>query len=118
MADEITVVSGIKVLNGNLSYQQPNRTQTFTQTTARFASFTQDIGTSEENIDFGDVVPGWVRISNLDSTNFVRLRFSTGANAIRLVAGQGFFEGYIDGVTVIAIADTAACKIQVEAANT
>jgi hypothetical protein len=118
MANEIALSSNIRLKNGLLVSQPPAVNRTFDQTTARAADFTADIGTSEETIAFGDVVPGFVRVTNLDDTNFVRLRFTTTDNAIRLRANGGFATFEMDASTSLrAIADTAACKIQVEAFN-
>jgi hypothetical protein len=118
VANEITVTTDLKCKNGLLDFSAKQTTIRVDQATARAGSFTVDVGTSEENIAFGDITPGYVRFTNLDATNFVRLRFTTTANAIRLPPNGGMALIRVDGVTVIAIADTAACKIQVEAVNT
>lgn len=118
MANEITLTSGVKLVNGLLIHDGRKTVKQFDQTTARGGSLTVDVATSEAAIDFGDIVPGFVRITNLDLTNFVRIRVTAATNAIRLRAGGGFAIFEVDpGVTVRAIADTAACKIQIEAFN-
>lgn len=119
MANEISVTTGVSVTNGFLRQTSPTETRQFNQTTGRAGSICQDIGTVEESVSFGDVVPGYVRATNLDSTNFVRLRFAAGANAIRLPAGGGQAVFYLDAsVTLYAIADTAACKVKFDSYNT
>ena len=118
MANEITITTEIKCKNGLIDFVGKQTTTRFDQTTARVGSFTVDVGTSEENINFLDIAPGFTRFVNLDATNFIRLRFGTGVNSIRLPANGGMAVFRVDtGVTVIAIADTAACKMQVESAN-
>jgi hypothetical protein len=115
---QITIVTGLSLKNGNLEYQGRSQTVQAAQTTARGGGFTVDVTTSEDQIDFGDIAPGYVRLTNLDNTNFVRIRFATTANAIRLPAERGQAVFYLDsGVSVFAIADTATCRVHVEAFN-
>lgn len=119
MSEEITVTTTLKVKNGNLEQTGKSYATKFNQTTARAGSYTVDVGTSEETINFGDIVPGFVRLTNLDATNFVEVGFSTGVYGMRLSANNGvaMFERK-SGATVYVKSDTAACKIQVEAINT
>lgn len=119
MANEITVSTELRLLNGLIEHNGEPKTASFNQATARAGGpGTVDVGTSEQNIVFGDIVPGYVRAMNKDATNFVRLRFSATDNAIRLLPNNGVALFYLDvGVTLIAIADTAGCKVQFEAVN-
>jgi hypothetical protein len=117
MPNEIQITSTLSVAKGSLEFAGRNYRIRQDQGTARAGSFTQDVGTSEESVTFGDVAPGYIRVFNLDATNFVRLRFTTTDNAIRIPAG-GLAMFYLDsGVSLIAIADTATCKIQVDCIN-
>ena len=118
MADEITVSTILRVKNGNLEQTGKSYQTKFSQTTARAGSYTMDVGTTEESISFGDIAPGFVRLTNLDTTNFVEVGFSTGVYGMRLSANNGvaMFERKL-GTTVYVKADTTACKIQVEAIN-
>jgi hypothetical protein len=120
MANEISVTIGASVTNGFLRQTSATQTRQFNQTTARAGSVCQDVGTSEETVAFGDVVPGYIVATNLDTTNFVSLRFASGGgNAIRLPANGGqacFHLG--TGITLYAIADTAACKVKFDLYNT
>lgn len=120
MANEITVTTGLALSNSLLVIPSTVKTVQFTQTTARGGNpGTVDVGTVEETISFGDCVPGFVEAVNLDATNFVRLRFATGANAIRLRANGGRCLFEIDSsVTLFAIADTATCKVRFTSVNT
>jgi hypothetical protein len=116
MADEITVTSQIATRKGLLNFPGQSQRTRFDQTGNGAGSFTVDVGTSEETISFGDVAPGFVRLTNLNATNFVRVRFTTTDDAIRLRPNGGVAMFQLDaGASVIVIADTAACLIQVEA---
>ena len=120
MANEISVTIGASVTNGYLKQTTATQTRQFTQTTARAGSVCQDVGTSEESVSFGDGVPGYIVATNLDTTNFVSLRFvSAGANAIKLAAngGQACFN-LGSSVSLYAIADTATCKVKFDWYNT
>ncbi len=118
MANEITVTTELRVSNGFLSYSGEQVTTNFSQTTGRAGSFTVDVGTSEETISLGDIAPGFMRLTNLDATNFVEVGFSTGVYGIRLSRNKGvaLFERKA-ATTIYVKADTGACKIQVEAVN-
>jgi hypothetical protein len=116
MANEITISTRVASRKGLLNYTGQSQQSQFDQTGNGASSFTVNIGTSEETISFGDVSPGFVRITNLDDENFVRVRFATTANAIRLRPNGGVAIFELDtGISVFAIADTAACLIQIEA---
>ena len=120
MANEISVTIGATVTNGYLRQTSATQTRQFNQTTARAGSICQDVGTTEESVTFGDGVPGYIVATNLDTTNFCSLRFVTGgANAIKLQAngGQACFE-LGAGVSLFAIANTAACKVKFDWYNT
>lgn len=120
MANEITISSSVKCINGNVSYIGKSYATTFTQTTARAGSFTADIGTTEETLTtaLADIAPGFIRLTNLDTVNFVEVGFSTGVYGMRLSANNGVAMFQLkSGATVYCKADTTACKIQVEAIN-
>lgn len=114
MAEEISMTFGGSVTNGLLKHAVAPITRKFDQTTARAGAVFQDVGTTEETVAFGDGTPGYVIAVNLDPTNYVRLRFTTGGtNAIRLVADGGFAIFYLEsGTTLYAIANTATCKVK------
>lgn len=118
MPNEITVVTGLKVNNGNLIIRQSNETSQFDQSSALGSNFTSTISTTEETISFGDVTPGFVKFTNLDDTNFVQLGFVTGDYSMRLLPNKGVALFYLEsGTSVFALADTADCNIQIEAFN-
>lgn len=118
MANEIRVTAGIAVTNGSLKVNVPAETVQVDQTTARGGGpGTVDVGTSEETIGFGDIVPGYVFVKNLDDTNYVEVGFSTGVYGMRFEAGEiAVFP--MNGVTIYAKANTANCSVQFISVNT
>ena len=111
MAEEISLTFGGSVTNGLLKHTVAPITRKFDQTTGRAGAVTQDVGTSEETVSFGDGTPGYVIATNMDGTNYVRLRFtSAGTNAIRLLPNGGVAMFYLEpGTTLYAIANVATC---------
>lgn len=77
-----------------------------------------DIGTTEEVISFGDVTPGWVVLRNLDPTNYVTYGPTSGGVMVplgRLNPGKPALLFLAAGVTLRMQANTAACRVQIEA---
>lgn len=73
----------------------------------------QEIGTSEEALDIGDVgTAGYLLLKNLDDTNYVTIRPGAGeTDLVKLKAGEvAMFRLALDGP--YAIADTAACDVE------
>jgi len=119
MANEITITTNLRCVNGNLRIT-PSSVQTqFDQTTARGGGpGVVAIGTTEETISFGDISPGWVRLTNLDDTNYVQLGFATTDYGMRLLAEKGVALFYLEsGATIYAKANTASCDVLVESFN-
>ena len=119
MANEITVTTGVRLTNGLLIVPNTVKATQFNQTTARGGGpGVVDVGTSEETIGFGDCVPGFVELVNLDPTNYVQVGFSTGVYGIRLRPSGGccVFELEPSG-TVYVKANTDACKVKATALN-
>lgn len=76
----------------------------------KFTDIIQEIGTSEEAVDIGDIgTAGWCYCENLDSTNYVEIRPGSGvADLIKVEAGEAcLFRLTLNGP--YAIANTAAC---------
>lgn len=116
MADELTLTlkvsyskNGVTLAPADVS----NKKITISGNAAKH--FVQNIGTTEEAIDLGDVTTGgWWFAWNRDSTNWVEIRVGTGgADFVRLEAGE-FFAGRLspDNAAPYAIADTAACNVE------
>lgn len=80
-----------------------------------------DIGTSNENISFGDIAPGFIVMYNLDATNFVSWGFSSATKDGRLrpkataddEAGMPAFFYLGNSANLHMQADTAACKVKI-----
>ena len=114
MANEITVTVRFGVSNGNYvpGTISDNNLQ-FDQAAAGAAGEIQNIGTSEESLDTGDLTTyGWLYLKNLDDTNYVQVGFSTGVYGIRLEAGEPALFRTEPAATVYLKANTAACDVQ------
>jgi hypothetical protein len=113
MANEITLTTGLRVVNGNLKVNVSTEAIQIDQTTARGGGpGTVNVGTTEETIAFGDITPGYVIIKNLDSTNFVDFGNATGNLQFSIPAG-GVALFHIRTGTLYMKADTAACNCQI-----
>lgn len=114
MADEITIVTGMSCTNGSFKLASNTISTKFDQATARGGQpGVLNIGTSEETVTFTDITPGWSVITNLDTTNFVDLGFSTGVYGLTVPAGGQMVLKFKSGMTLYAKADTAAVDLQI-----
>lgn len=114
MADEITITTGLSCTNGSLKILNSTTSIKYDQATARGGQpGVLNIGTSEETVTFTDITPGWSILTNLDSTNFVDLGFSTGVYGLTLPAGAQCVVKFKSGMTLYAKADTAAVDLQI-----
>jgi hypothetical protein len=118
MANEITLTASLSLTNGLLVVPNSSQTLQLDQTTARAGSFVQDIGTGEETITWGDVVPGVLKMTNLDTVNFCTWGNVTANLDQKLSANGGFgFVEMVSGGVIIVQADTAECKVMFEFFN-
>ncbi len=79
-----------------------------------------NVGTSEEDIAFGDVTPRVVIIENLDATNFVEFGPKSGGAMIafgRIEPGSFAKFSLKSGVTLRMKADTAAVNVRIRGYN-
>lgn len=117
MADEIRVSASFNISKGNFKQNFPLGPVVDDQTgTGGGAPGTVSIGTSEEDISFGDIVPGYVIIQNNDATNYVTYGpKSAGAMVLfgRINPGQFAIFYLGSGVTIRAIANTAAVELNI-----
>jgi hypothetical protein len=117
MANEITSTIGLTLVNGNLRVSFPQVARQYTQTTSGLSDQVLSIGTSEENVSFGDVsTPGILVLHNLDSTNYVEYGQSDGGTMKKLgklAAGDVHTFRLAGSVTLRMQANTAACKVRV-----
>ena len=96
---------------------------TFDQTTAGGGGpGYQTIGTTAENIAFGDIAPGLVVAYNLDATNYVELGYDQAATFVAahlLKANRGSFAVFWvpAGKTLQGKANTASCNIMITGWN-
>lgn len=119
MANEIRVTQQINVQNGelNVTYPSGNLADTFDQAavggpTPGYVT----IGTSEESETFSELSTlGWLMMHNLDDTNFVEWGFATGDYGGRLEPGEKALFRLNPGTTLYLKADTAACKMVLNA---
>lgn len=113
MANEISITSGIRVLNGSMNFPSNSKTVSFTQTAIGGPTPGQiTVGTSEESTAFPELTTeGWLWMQNLDPTNYVQWGFSTGVYGGRMEAGETAGPFRMEpGLTLYLKANTAACK--------
>ncbi|RPI76136.1 MAG: hypothetical protein EHM42_10765 [Planctomycetaceae bacterium] len=118
MADEIKVRVKTTLANGYLADLFDPGEVSITQTTGLKHCPVVDIGTSEEDISFGDISAaniGYCAMRNLDTTNYVDIGPKSGGamvGMLRLKPGEPQSMRLVPGVTLRAVANTAACKVQ------
>lgn len=119
MADEFTIMARVYAALGSYTVNI-ERSVTDDLSLEGDAPGIVEIGTSEENIDFGDIaVPGWCYLQNLDDTNYVDIGpDSTGmVEMIRLYPGMPALVFLFPSVTLVGKANTAACRVLIRAFN-
>jgi len=115
MADEITLIVDLDLVNGAVEHDFSPSSISIDQATARFIDTVLDIGTSAETISFGDIATkGMVVLQNLDSTNYITAGpDSTGqVTLLRINAGEIACFRIDDSATLKATANTATCKMR------
>lgn len=115
MANELTLSVEFAYAKGVVSKEVKVANLRVTVTGTKLVDQVQNIGTSEEAIDIGDVSPGgYMFARNLDSTNFISIRQATAASdLVRLDPGEcALFRLDDDATAPFAIADTAACDLE------
>lgn len=117
MADEITINLNMRAANGLFKFQPAPVNVSVDQTTAGGGGPGQvTVGTSEETISFGDTVPGLVMMQNLDTTNFVSYGTVTGNLDFTLSAdNEPQLVRLKTTESLIMQADTASCKVMIQA---
>lgn len=121
MAAEITVSLSVGVANGSFKDRFAPGTYTVDQAAVGGGNPGEvDVGTSEEDIAFGDVTPGLVCLQNLDGTNYVEYGPKSAGSMIlfgRLKPGQSHVLYLAPAVTIRAKANTATCKVLIKGYN-
>lgn len=118
MANELTVTSNIQAAKNGASITPGAKIKQITMSGTHMQSLVQDIGTSAELIDFNDIsgAPEYVRITNLDSTNYVELGGDSGLTVFKHKLKPGYFAQFPpSSATLYAKANTATCQVQVDA---
>lgn len=116
MANEITLSINITFAKGGSeeSFRAADAMK-IDVTGSRFMHNRQEIGTSEEAIDIGDVSTGGYFVAvNRDVTNFVEIRSGTGTtDVVKLKAGEACaFRMSADSNAPFALADTAPVELE------
>lgn len=116
MANELTITASLAFAKGNVaSTSRAVSNLTVDVSGSAYAAIVQNVGTSEEQLDFGAVTtPGYCLIKNLDSTNYVEIRAGTGvADLIKISPGKScLFPFAADCTAPFAIANSSAVNVE------
>lgn len=123
MADEITVVAGLRVTKDNLKLEHSTLQNTFTMSGDARSSNTQSIPTTAAGtaLTFAAAVTtaGWAFFRNLDATNFVEIGVQVAGTfypVIKLKAGE-YGVCRFSVLTLYARSDTAATLLDLSMAE-
>ena len=114
MANEITVTASLAYAKNSYSITLAKTGSQFNVSGTKYHSGVQTIGTSEEALSKGDIgTIGFCILINRDATNYVSIRRATGeGNMIKLKPGEpALFR--MEATAPYAIANTAACELEV-----
>lgn len=118
MAGTLTIQDRWTVVNGSYEPGTVTTNDSITLTGQGAAGGIQIIGTTEEVVSAGDLsTRGWLRMVNLDSTNFITWGPESGGAMVacgRLEAGESAKLRTGPAVIIRAQADTANCKLWYE----
>lgn len=117
MANEITQSIQISAAKSGASVSIQSR-ERFDMTGADMSQLTQNIGTTAETLNLGDITgaPRQLVVKNLDATNFVEVGGDSGLTVFKIKLRPldcAVFEP--NSGTVYAKADTASCLVQIVA---
>lgn len=122
MANEIRTNLTVNVSNGSFKDNfQPGTIQMNQSTAAGGNPGTVAIGTSEEDVAFGDVTPGLVVMQNLDPTNFVKYGPKSAGSMVlmgKISPGKIAYFELGAAVTLRMVADTGACNVLIKGYST
>lgn len=116
MASELQLTATLNFAKAGITIIA-NNSVTITQSGSKSLSDTQNIGTTTEAVTMIDVsTPGYFFFKNLDATNFIMIGLTTAVTSgnafLKLLPGE-FAICPCRQTTIYAIADTAACNLQV-----
>lgn len=117
MANEITVALSLSAFKSSAMSASVGRalaSGTFTMTGTTWSEGVMSVPTSATAVPLGGVTaPHWAYFKNLDGTNFVKIRSGvSGADLIKLLAGEVGVVPLLDTAAPYVIADTAACLLE------
>lgn len=117
MSGTIKLTTGLTHTNGNQSVSVPSKTKEISQAGQIVFIDTPTIATSATTITTGSISTlGVGFIENLDPANFVKVGLDVGGTPAyfqKIKAGERYPMRFVPGITIKAIADTAAVKVQV-----
>jgi hypothetical protein len=119
MANEISASATLNISKNGVTLQHTTSVQ-HDMAGDEMVHRTQSIGTSAEQVSFGDIsgAPGMVKFTNLDATNFIELALDSGmTNKIAKLRPGGVALFQPSSGTIYAKADTAACRLLVQASE-
>ena len=111
MANELTLGINFAFVKGGIDHRF-NESFNADVSGNAYIDNVQEIDTSEEAVQLGDIAtPGFVFVHNLDSTNYVEIGAAAAEYCIKLGPGQrALFP--LNGTTLFAKANTAACNVR------
>lgn len=115
MANELTVSASLSFTKGSITAALAKNGLQITITGTKKLENVQNIGTSEEALQLGDLGSAagcWLLLINRDPTNYVNIRPATGvADMCKVMPGEpALFR--VAGAAPYAIANTAACNVE------
>jgi hypothetical protein len=119
MANEISVTATMVAAKNGVTLQH-STTARHDMSGNEMVHRTQLIGTSAEQISFGDITgaPGMVKFTNLDATNFVEVALDSGmTNKLCKIRPGGTALFQPSSGTLYAKTDTASVRMLVQAAE-
>lgn len=121
MADEIVISENITVKKNNLNVSIKPLQNIKHDVPAGYSGAPSPgpviIGTSEEDISFGDIKPGVVYIENMDSSNYVRIGPKSGGSMVaeqRILPGKNIRMYLDENTTLRAVANSAPVELFIQ----
>lgn len=119
MSNEIQETLALAINNGSLVAGVPIQTILINQTNQQVIAQTISQGTAEADVDLSALTAlGLIYIRNLDPTNFVEYGPKSGGSMIalgKLKPGEAALLRLMTGITLRMKADTATCKVFIQA---
>lgn len=116
MANEITYSVKLSASKAGAVIDSGTQSDTVTMSGGDVLAATQNIGTSNEQIDMASITGDCrIIIKNIDETNFVEVFKDSGNTHLlsKLAAGEACLLTQVPSGTVYARADTAACNVMI-----